>query len=98
VVLARRRLPPRQPELTVEALSLPYVANICFKCFRRLRGMLQLIHIDVVKVDWGCCICCKCFNILQEFVQNVSSVPYVCCKRFDLDIVYVSHICCNGMF
>jgi hypothetical protein len=58
---------------------------------------LQLIHIDVAKVDWGCCIFCKCFNILQEFVQNVSSVLYVCCKRFiwilPMFHTYVATVC-----
>jgi hypothetical protein len=47
--------------------------------------MLQLFHMDVAKIDWECCtccVCCKCFrDMLQEFVQNVSSVPVVCCKR-----------------
>jgi hypothetical protein len=30
--------------------------------------------------------------MLQAFVQNVSSVLNICCKRFDLDVAYVSHI------
>jgi hypothetical protein len=30
--------------------------------------------------------------MLQEFVQNVSSVPNVCCKHFDLDVAYISHM------
>jgi hypothetical protein len=32
------------------------------------------------------------------FVQNVSYVLDIYCKRFDLDVAYVSHICCNSMF
>ena len=36
--------------------------------------------------------------MLQAFVQNVSSVSDVCCKRFDLDVVCVSHICSKSMF
>jgi hypothetical protein len=44
-----------------------------------------------------CCICCKCFgDILEEFVQNISSIPDVCCKCFDPEVAYVSHICCNN--
>ena len=35
---------------------------------------------------------------VASFVQNVFSVPNVCCKRFDLDVAYVSHICSNSMF
>jgi hypothetical protein len=30
--------------------------------------------------------------MLQEHVLDV------CCKRFDLDVAYVSHICCKSMF
>ena len=46
-----------------------------------------------------CCICCKCFRgMLQASVQSVSSVSDICCKRFDLDVAYVSHICCKSMF
>jgi hypothetical protein len=38
-------------------------------------------------------ICCKCFRgMLQAFVQNISSVSNMCCKHFDLDVAYVSHI------
>jgi hypothetical protein len=82
-----------------------HVANICFKRFIRFRGMLQLFHVDVANVDRGCCtccICCKCLRsmlqVFQRFVQNVSSIPVVCCKRSDLNVAYVSHICCNNMF
>jgi hypothetical protein len=64
-----------------------------------------LFHIDVAKVDWGCCtccICCKCFRdileVFKRFLQNVSFVPDVCCKCFGLDVGYVSHIYCNNMF
>ena len=61
--------------------------------------MLQLFHMDVAKVDLGCFICCKCFrDMLQKFVQNILSIPDVCCKRFDLDVSYVLYICCNRMF
>jgi hypothetical protein len=60
--------------------------------------MLQLFLMDVVKVDRRYCICCKCFRaILQEFVQNFSSVPSLYCKRFDLDVcmfhTYVATTC-----
>jgi hypothetical protein len=36
--------------------------------------------------------------MLQAFVQSVSSISDICCKRFDLDVVYVSYICCKSMF
>jgi hypothetical protein len=28
-----------------------HVASICFKCFRCLGGVLQVFHIDIVKID-----------------------------------------------
>jgi hypothetical protein len=54
----------------------------------------------VASDSYGCCksrlrrcICCKCFRgMLQAFIQSVSSVSNVRCKRFDLDVVYVSHM------
>jgi hypothetical protein len=62
--------------------------------------MLQVFHMDDVKVDQDVAyvasileVCCKCFKgMLQAFVQNDSSVSDVCCKRFDMDVAYVSHI------
>jgi hypothetical protein len=63
--------------------------------------MLKLFYMDVAKVDRGCYICCKCFrSMLQVFVQNISFVSDVCCKRFDLDVVYFIHtryvpVCCT---
>jgi hypothetical protein len=77
-----------------------HVANVCFKCFRCFRGMLQvfmrmlqkyieMLHMLQVFLE----PCCKCFkDMLQAFVQNVSSVSDVCCKSFNLDVAYVSHI------
>jgi hypothetical protein len=57
------------------------------------------------------CLCCKCFLcMLQAFVQNVSSVSHVCCKRFWFgcctcfiyifqeyvqNVLVVSVLCCN---
>jgi hypothetical protein len=51
VLLARYRIPPRRSVDSGPDLPLPYVANICFKCFRCFRGILQLFHMDVAKVD-----------------------------------------------
>ena len=49
--------------------------------------------MDVAKVDRDVA------SVSEEaFVQNVSSVSDVCCKRFYLDIAHVSHICCKSMF
>jgi hypothetical protein len=43
-----------------------HVANICFKCFKCFRGMLQVFHTNVVKVD--------------RDVAHVAMVVQVCCK------------------
>jgi hypothetical protein len=80
-------------------LPLPYVANVCFRCFSCFKGMLQLFLIDVAKVDWRCCICCKYFrDMLQVFLQKFylfqTYVASVLIRMF----AYVSHICCNNMF
>jgi hypothetical protein len=68
--------------------------------------MLQVFYMDVVKVDRDVAYvasvleaCCKCFRgILQVCIQNISFVSDVNCKCFDLNIVYISHICCKSMF
>jgi NAD(P)H-nitrite reductase large subunit len=71
--------------------SISDVLEVCYK-----------FYIDVAKVGQGCGTCCKCFRgilqVFQKFVQNISSIPDICCKRSDLDVAYVSHICCNNMF
>jgi hypothetical protein len=36
--------------------------------------------------------------MLQAFVQNISSILDIYCKRFDLHVLHVSHICCRSMF
>jgi hypothetical protein len=59
-----------------------------------------VFHMDVAKVDQDVAYvasvseaCCKCFKrMLQAFCRNVSSGLDVCCKRFDLNVAYVSHI------
>jgi hypothetical protein len=64
-----------------------HVASICFKYFRCFRGMLQVLHMDVVNVDQNDAYvasvsdkCCKrlfkMFHLFQTYV----------CKRFDLDV------------
>ena len=37
-------------------------------------------------------------QVFQRFVQNVLSVPDICCKHFDMYVAYILHICCNNMF
>jgi hypothetical protein len=76
----------------------------------RWKRILQKYVSSVSDVPKGCCKCfihgccksrsrcCTCSNgytrMLQEFIQNVSSVVSdVSCKCVYLDVVYVSHIC-----
>jgi hypothetical protein len=72
-----------------------------FKYFRRFRLMFQVFHLNVTKVDPGCCICCKdnicmfasryfrCFRrLFQMFHLDVSQV--------DPDVAHVAmatHTC-----
>jgi hypothetical protein len=74
-----------------------HVASVYLKCFRCFRGMFQLFHTDVAKVD--------------QDVAYVAMVIYVRCKRmspmfhlffqryvasvFIWDVAYISHICCK---
>jgi hypothetical protein len=80
--------------------SLPYVAYVCFKCFRHFRCMLQIFHLDVVKVDRGML---HMLQVFQRHVARVRSKCFICFHLFIaiffyLDVAYVSHICCNSMF
>jgi hypothetical protein len=64
-------------------LSLPmsqmYVSSVSYV----IRNMLQVFYMDIVKVDRDVAYVCKCFRgMLQVFVQNVSSILDICCKRF----------------
>ena len=48
-----------------------HLASVYFKCFRCFKGMLQVFHIDVAKVDRD-----------VAYIAYVASVSEVCCKRF----------------
>jgi hypothetical protein len=61
--------------------SLPYVANVCFRCFSRFKGMLQLFLMNVAKVDWGM------LHILQAFQKHVANI---CSKCFIYFQTYVA--------
>jgi hypothetical protein len=79
-------------------LPLPYVAYICFKCFRYI---LLLFHMDISKVYL------EMLHMLQLFQRHVSNVyfkcfigmfqqcfPDACCVCVYLHVAYVPHICC----
>jgi len=65
-----------------------HVTCVCFKCFRCFRGMLQVLYIDVVKVDRDAVhvvmaihVSFKCmFQMFNLFQTNVVSVLSRCCK------------------
>ena len=57
-----------------------HVANVHFKCFRCFRGMLQVFHKDVVKVDRD--VAMGYTRMFQVHVLNVLSASVVCCKCF----------------
>ena len=94
VVLLHHRSPPAPtPMAGIDRprLPLPYVANVCFKCFSYLKSMLELFLIDVAKVDRDMLhmlqvfqkhvanVCSKCFIYFQTYVAII----------FYLDIAYV---------
>jgi hypothetical protein len=80
-----------------------HVVRVCFKCFRYFRGMLQVLYIDVVKVDRDAAhvvmdihVCFKCmFEMFHLFQTNVVSVLFGCCKnRFECCIyMHVASLC-----
>jgi hypothetical protein len=65
-----------------------HVAKVYFKCFRCFRGMLQVFHINVAKVDLDVAhvaiaihVCCKSlFNMFHLFQTYVATVLSGCCK------------------
>jgi len=76
-----------------------HVASVHLKCFRYFRGMFQVFHTDVAKVDRDVPyvamvvhVCCK------RLSQCFSCFSDVCCKFVYLDVAYVSHICCKCFY
>jgi hypothetical protein len=51
--------------------------------------MLQVLYMDVAYIASVLDEYCKC-------LFKMFSISDVCCKQFDLDIVYVSRICCKS--
>ena len=56
----------------VDVALKAHVANVCFECFIYFGHMLQVFHLDVVKIDLDVAyvaiaihVCCKC--IFQMF-------------------------------
>ena len=59
--------------------------------FQVFQTLFQVFHLDVAKLDKGCCIC---FNdiicMLQAYVSSVSAILDVCFKCVYLDVAYVA--------
>jgi hypothetical protein len=75
---------PSRPELASYRIPQPgrpwLSATPCLKCFRRFQLMFQVFHLNVAKVNIGCCICCN--GNMRMLQANVSSVSDVCLKCF----------------
>jgi hypothetical protein len=113
-VLVRRRHRPRRLESADLGFSFPYVANVCFRCFSRFKGMLQLFLMDVAKVDRGIlhmlqvfqkhvAICSKYFICFQTYVTIVFylDVAYIfthMLQHYVPNVSVVSVICCGKCF
>jgi hypothetical protein len=74
-----------------------HVVSVYFKCFRCFRGVLQLFHTDVAKVDQDVAYVAMTYTrMLQGCVLNVSSIfQKHIASVFILDVAYVSRICCK---
>jgi hypothetical protein len=66
-----------------------------------------VFYVDIAKVDRDVAYiisvsesCCKCFKgMFQAFVQNISYILDVCCKRFRFGCcICFTHICRKSMF
>jgi hypothetical protein len=97
-----RRRSYRDPRLQQGGVTMEaHVASVCFKCFRRFRGTLQSFHMDVAKVDRGCCTYCKCFRcMLQLFHMDVTKVDQGCCTYCNCfrSMLQVFQRCCSKYF
>jgi hypothetical protein len=67
-------------------VQLSGTEGVCFKCFR---CTLQLFYMDVIKVDLR-----GVASVLEVFFKCFICSG-LCCKRSDLNVAYVSQICCK---
>jgi hypothetical protein len=59
--------------------------------FQVFYALFQVYHLDVVKLDLKCRICCSDnISMLQTYVSSVSNVSDVCFKCVHLDVAYVA--------
>jgi hypothetical protein len=81
-------------------LLVPYDANVCFRCFSRFKGMLQLFLMDVAKVDRRML---HMLHLFQKHVASVCSKCFICfqtyvCNRFLFGYCICFHTCYNSIF
>jgi hypothetical protein len=55
------------------AMAIHVCFNVCCKCFICFRRMLQVFHLDVVKIDRDFAYICKCFKCFHMYVASVLS-------------------------
>jgi hypothetical protein len=79
-----------------------HVANVCFKCFRYFRGMLQTFYMNVAKVDRDVAyvamvvhVCYKLLFLFHLFFRCILQVfLFECCICFRIYVASVLSGCC----
>jgi hypothetical protein len=75
------------------------VASVCFKYFSCFRGMLQVYHVNVAKVDQD--VACVA-SVSKAYCNHLFKIFYrfsdVCLQVFFIWMLYVFHTCCKSMF
>jgi hypothetical protein len=84
-----------QAYVQVFQVFLTYVANILSRCFKsrswcctccngnaHMFQVLQIFHLDVLKLIWCCTYCYGYTHMFETHVSSISSVLDVCCKCF----------------
>ena len=64
-----------------------------FQVFQSFRGILQVFHADIAKVDQDVAFVATIVYICCKLLFASSVFPDVCCKHVYLDVAYISHIC-----
>ena len=76
-----------------------HVASVSDACCKRVFKMFHLFQTYVASVLNVAYVS----HMLQHYVPNVSAISVLYCSKcllqvFNLDVIYVSHICCMRMF
>jgi hypothetical protein len=103
LVVLMHRYSPSAPTPTTRINRHMRSPSLCckymFQVFQSFQRYVAVVLYGYCKSRSGTLYMLQVFrDMLQEFIQNISSVPDVCCKCFDQDVAYVSHICCSSMF